>query len=332
MSAPSRPVHRAGALQPSLRFVQLGLGALASRIPVRPPPFWQGQLIAIGCTAGGAGLRIVLTPVAHNHIPVVIFYPFVLIASIWGGAAAGIMVWVLGTIVAINLWLPVEGREITLTAFSLVCLFGVLLASLLRAVVELHAEGEARAVLLAHELKHRGANLLMVVQAISAQSARNAKTMSEYQSTFEPRLAALARAQQIVSETPDAPPDLGVLVRHLIAPFGSDRFAIRGPECLLPRETATPLALLLHELGTNATKYGALSAPGGSVSIEWDCEVGGIRLEWRELGGPPVSKPSRAGFGSRLFKQAFSPEHGSASIHYEPDGLRCTAHLNQLEA
>ena len=329
MTPPGGPVHRAGARD--ARLLQPLLRGLANRIPRRAPPFWQGQLIALACVAAGTGFRASLAPVAQNHIPVVIFYPFVLIASIWGGGLAGITVWLLGAIVATELWLPADGRVITLVAFSMVCLFGVLLASLLRAVMELHAEGEARAVLLANELKHRGANLLTVVQAISAQSARNAKTVPEYQSAFEARLSALARAQHVVSQTPDSPPALKALVLHVIEPFGADRFAIQGPDHVLPREVAMPLALLLHELGTNATKYGALSVADGSVSVLWEAEPGRVRLEWRESGGPKVSKPARAGFGSRLLKQAFAAEHGSASIDYHPDGLRCTAYINQPE-
>jgi two-component sensor histidine kinase len=82
--------------------------------------------------------------------------------------------------------------------------------------------------------------------------------------------------------------------------------------------------LLLHELSTNATKYGSLSVPRGMVAIRWEAEQNRVRLEWRELNGPPVAAPVRRGFGSRLLKTAFPAECGDASIAFDPDGVRCT--------
>ena len=122
-----------------------------------------------------------------------------------------------------------------------------------------HVEGQERAILLAHELKHRANNQFGVVQAIAAQTARNASTVADYQTLFTARLNALARAQQLASENPDSPADLKKFLHFVLEPFGTDRILIDGPNTLLPSYLGSGCALLFHELGTNATKYGALS-------------------------------------------------------------------------
>jgi len=296
----------------------------ARKIPYTSPPFWTGQLIALLCVAGGAGLRFLLDPIAHGRIPVVIFYPFVLIASIWGGTLAGLSTLIVGASIADYFWLPASGNTVTLVTFSLVCLFVIFVARLFRALVDIHVEGEARANLLTHEMNHRANNLLTIVQGISAQTARNATTIEEYRASFQSRLTALARAQRLVSEYPDACADLRTFLLNVIEPFGTDRFVIDGPASSIPEQLCPSFALLLHELGTNATKYGALSLPQGLVDIRWTESTSTVRLVWRELNGPPVMVPARTGFGTRLLRMAFPPEHGSADIVFDPAGVQCT--------
>lgn len=303
----------------------------ARKIPYRAPPFWRGQLLAVLCTAGGTGVRLVLQPIVHDHIPVIVFYPFVLIASVWGGTLSGLTTLILGAAIADYLWLPPMGgfslqvdSATTLIAFGVVCVFGIVMAHLSRALVEVHVESEERAILLGHEIRHRANNLLGVVQAISAQTARTATSVAEHQALFTKRLQALARAQQLLSEHLDAPPDLRAFLMSVTEPFGASRFQIEGPTIKVPLYLGPSCALLVHELSTNATKYGALSVPEGIVSIRWETENDRVHLEWRELNGPPVAPPARTGFGSRLLRTAFPAEYGSAAITFDPDGVRCT--------
>jgi len=303
----------------------------ARQLPYRSPPFWRGQLVAVFCVAAGTGIRLTLQPIVHDHIPVVVFYPFVLIASIWGGTLAGLSALLLAAFVADYFWLTPIGSfrldsdsVIAMTAFCIICLFVIFVARLFRALVELHVEGEERAALLAHEIKHRANNLFGVVQAISAQTARNATSVADHQTAFMARLTALARAQQVVSEDLDGPPDLRAFLLHVLEPFEAARFVIDGPAVAVPRYLGTSCALLLHELCTNATKYGALSVADGVVSITWGMAGNRVRLIWRELHGPPVVAPTRTGFGTRLLKTAFPAEYGEAVITFEPDGVRCT--------
>lgn len=147
---------------------------------------------------------------------------------------------------------------------------------------------------------------------------------------FTARLTALARAQQLVDENPDSPLDLLELLQYAIEPFGAERFLIEGPKVSVPHYLGSSCALLFHELGTNATKYGALSVPNGTVAINWKTEKNRVLLDWRELGGPPVVMPARAGFGSRLLKTAFPAEFGTATIVFDPDGVRCTVDFTHL--
>ena len=303
----------------------------ARKIPYRSPPFWRGQLLALLCAAAGTGVRLLLQPLVHDLIPVIVFYPFVLVASIWGGTLSALTTLVLGAVIADYLWLPPKGSftlnldsATTLIAFVVVCLFGIFMARLLRALVEVHVESEERAILFSHEIRHRANNLLGVVQAISAQTARGATSVADHQAVFSNRLQALARAQQLLSEHLDAPPDLRAFLLSVIEPFGAARFQIEGPTITVPLYLGSSCALLLHELCTNATKYGALSVPDGVVSIRWQTANDRVDLEWRELNGPPVAPPVRTGFGSRLLKTAFPAEYGNAAVAFEPDGVRCT--------
>ncbi|MGD0721354.1 MAG: HWE histidine kinase domain-containing protein [Roseiarcus sp.] len=310
---------------------------MARWVPSRRPTFWKGQAVAVICVAAGACLRFLLAPLVHEHIPVVVFYPFVLVASVWGGSLAGLSALVLSAAVADYLWLAPTGSfavdvasAITLTAFAVVCLFGIFVARLLRALVEVHAEGEERAILLAHEMKHRAGNLLGVVMAISVQTARGAASVAEHQALFTARLTALARAQQLASDESDAVPELREFLRQVVEPFGSDRFVMDGPAVATPVQLGPSFALLLHELSTNAVKYGALSGPKGTVAIKWETREKFVRLDWREIDGPPVAPPARSGFGSRLLKTAFPSEYGQATLTFDPDGVRCTVYFARL--
>jgi two-component sensor histidine kinase len=307
------------------------LRRLAVSIPYGPRPFWRALLIAVLCAAGGIGVRLMLQPIVHDQIPVVVLYPCVLIASVWGGTMAGLATLALGALAADYLWLRPVGSfaldadsAVTLIAFGVACIFVVVIAQMFRSLVELHVEGEERAILLAHEIKHRANNLFGVVQAISAQTARNATSVAHHQSIFMARLTALARAQQLVSEDLASSPELRAFLMHVLEPFEGGRFTLDGPPVSVPLYLGTSCALLLHELCTNATKYGALSVPDGLVSIIWAVEMEHVRLTWKERNGPPVTPPARTGFGTRLLKTAFPAEYGQATVAFEPDGVRCT--------
>lgn len=169
------------------------------------------------------------------------------------------------------------------------------------------------------ELKHRIANLLAVVSAIANKTFREADP--ETLRDFTSRLVALSAAQTLLIEAETRPTMLGEVVREaLTAHLG--RCEASGPEVAVTGRQAHALALALHELATNALKYGALSAQAGCVTLRWTLADGMLEFYWTESGGPPVATPTRRGFGTTLITQnlnsAFS---GHGEVFYEPGGV-----------
>lgn len=192
-------------------------------------------------------------------------------------------------------------------------------------------DGERHRDLLIGELNHRVKNTLAVVQSIAAQTLRAEDEPRVALRAFEARLAALARAHDIlVDHAWDVAP-LTDLIARILAPFreaAASRFDLTGPEVRLEPRVAVALALALHELATNAVKYGALSGPSGRVSIRWRVHRGEagamMKLTWRESGGPRVTAPARRGFGSRLVERALTGElKGGARLEFDPAGVVC---------
>jgi two-component sensor histidine kinase len=155
------------------------------------------------------------------------------------------------------------------------------------------------------ELMHRVKNMLMVVLSISGNTLRGHSEEAAYK-TFQERLIALSKAQDLLTQCGWSSVNLHELVNNAVTPFipDSKRLAVEGPTAKIPARLTLPFALLLHELCTNASKYGALTTENGRISINWDCpRANGNRkflFRWLEAGGPPVHPPARQGFGSRL--------------------------------
>lgn len=167
-------------------------------------------------------------------------------------------------------------------------------------------------------------------------SARSATTPKELAQTVQGRLGALASAHQLIrprhstAEAPRRESTLGELIRKALSPYAhpagtsdSARTEIEGPEILVGAEAATNVALVVHELATNAAKYGALSVPGGRVRISWAVAEGRLALSWKEEGGPVITAPpEREGFGSILARKSVSGGlRGDLTFHWNPDGL-----------
>lgn len=154
---------------------------------------------------------------------------------------------------------------------------------------------------------------------------------------LDARLAALSRAHDILTREHWAGTDLGTVVRNAIEPFAagepdSRRFRVEGPVVRLSPKEALSLSLGLHELATNAAKYGALSIPKGDVSIRWSIGNGTVRFVWEERNGPPVVSPRRQGFGSRLITRALAYDMGgTVDLDYDPGGVRFHLTLHERD-
>lgn len=200
-----------------------------------------------------------------------------------------------------------------------------------------HAELQQQ--LLTRELEHRMKNTMAMVGAIASQTFRTASTKEEARTIFDARLRALNHAHDVLVQSSWTSAPIRTVVEGALAPHrtGDGRIAIDGPTVDLTAKQALSLALALHELATNATKYGALSVPGGTIDVRWDCIPSDdrpiLRFGWREKGGPAVSLPSRRGFGSRLIESTLSSDFGgSVEVGYPPEGVVCSfeARLSRL--
>jgi PAS domain S-box-containing protein len=188
--------------------------------------------------------------------------------------------------------------------------------------------------LLLDELNHRVKNTLATVQSIAMQSGRGMDAAT-FEQTFLARIAALARAHDLLTEVAWEGADLKEVIARTLAPYApegqADRIHLSGPRIRLGPNAAVSLTMAFHELATNAGKYGALSVAGGRVDVTWNAAAhgpGAVEIDWTESGGPDVSPPTRRGFGSRLVEKGLAREFdGQVDLIFAPLGLRCHMRL-----
>lgn len=183
--------------------------------------------------------------------------------------------------------------------------------------------------LMINELNHRVKNTLATVQSMAAQTLRHERDPERAYGTFEARLIGLSDVHDVLTQENWNGADLREVATRALKPFGgeaSGQIEILGDQVRLTPAAALTLALVFHELATNAVKYGALSTGIGKVALIWRPTASGqLVLEWLEQGGPAVTAPSRRGFGTRLIQGAFRGElRGEVELDYAPEGLRCT--------
>jgi two-component sensor histidine kinase len=201
-----------------------------------------------------------------------------------------------------------------------------LLARLRQRDVRDHIERETE---LRRELNHRVKNILASVSSIFEMTGRGAASLEALTEEFRGRLEALSRVHTAVFHADGEAVSIGAIVDLTFEPYrwpGEERVVTGGPAFMLSREAATTLALCLHELATNAIKYGALSAPEGRVSFTWGVAGDEVWALWREAQGPLVVKPSRTGYGTRYLRSALTNVFGQPpTLLFDPAGLRCEA-------
>lgn len=187
-------------------------------------------------------------------------------------------------------------------------------------------EAEARQHILINELQHRTKNLLAVVQSIAVNTLARSANLDDARASIVGRLHALARAQEFVASGPSSGVPIRDLIEAELEAF-TPRVAMSGIDLVIGGGFAQQFALVVHELATNATKYGSLSRPEGRVRICWFIEKGGeapiFRITWKEIGGPPPTATEREGFGSHLIAAIFR----DASRNYSADGIEFAAQM-----
>jgi PAS domain S-box-containing protein len=221
-------------------------------------------------------------------------------------------------------WLRLHGRPERDRNTGRVCR----IAGVVRDVTE-EVLREEQHRLVVQELHHRARNLLALVLGIGSATVAQCDSLRSFWGSLKQRLYALAATQQLGADGNIA--DLAGLVDAVLRPFvrrGGGTVTLNGPAVELPGNLVLTLALVVHELATNAVKHGALSVPSGRVEVAWEVAAADgertLRLEWRERDGPAVSVPARRGFGTRLIHRAAGHEAGGrAELDFHPQGVQC---------
>src|SRR5262249_46156363 len=286
--------------------------------------------MAIAIFAIATVLRFVLDPFILPPAPFFTYYTAVLLTAFFCGLWPALFAVAISGITASYLFLPPRGSfevsphaAIALLAFFTIAVLIVAVVASLHAAIRKILAQEQQTKLLAKELQHRTSNLLTVIQSIAHRSlAGDSPSLAHGREIFEARLQALARTHQQLTSSKVGLVSLEEIVRSELEAFSS-RTKIAGDEIFLDYQQAQKFSLAVHELATNALKYGSLSAPAGAVRIAWSVSNNGrgheLRFRWEERGGPPVVVPTREGFGSTLLKATFA----KSRMDYAPDGLSC---------
>ncbi len=215
---------------------------------------------------------------------------------------------------------PLQGRDRALSSY----------AAIAHDITERKAQERTRQLLL-DELNHRVKNTLAMVQSIARLTLRQSHDPEAFAESFTGRIQALAAAHDVLTASSWHGADLCSLVKEqlLFGGANDDRLTCSGPPVKLDPQTAVGLSLVLHELGTNASKYGALCVAAGRVNLAWETEDNGkvLKMRWQESGGPKVKAPLHRGFGTFIVEQSLSGLDGEADLRFEPGGVVCDMRL-----
>ncbi len=298
-----------------------------------------GARVALGLALGTAalGLRLALSPWIGSGAPFGTFILAVLVAAVFGGAAAGAAcVTTIGVGALLILEPPGAGEigvrrlYLGLVFFLASSSFVIWIVSLLRAALAREVAAREGERLLQLELHHRVKNTLAVVQSLADQTFRSARDPQVARRDFGARLSALADAHDVLVDAGWRPVTVGTLADRTLAPFRPDapnRVTLEGDPVTVAPEAAVALTLCLHELATNAAKHGALSVKDAQVRLTWRTDEIGPRrrlsLEWTETGGPAPAPPEgHAGFGSRLLTRALAAQpNAETQLSFPPQGV-----------
>lgn len=294
--------------------------------------------IAFVAVTAGYLARTGIDQLIEGQIPFATFFPAVIAAGLLNGFRASLIAVVLAVPVATIPFAsiyPVATYAVWLIFGSVVALSAGLareLSERLRRERDELRRTRAKLELVIREQVHRAKNTFAVLSAVASQSAHDAQTVEEFRDRLLSRVRALSQAYGLLMMHSDAPVEVAEVVRTSLAPFHDaypQRLVLTGEgSVMLPPSAAIPLTLCLHELATNAMKYGALSGAAGDVSCDWQANGDGTLLRWREQNGPAVTQPATSGFGSRMIRAALEGVGGGKTdLRFAPGGVECDLHL-----
>jgi len=299
------------------------------RLILNPPGIGIRILAALFLVGSVTGLRWFIDRGAHGfpltfHIPVI-----AICAALFGWEVGCIAAVASAASVGLLLWQPsVDGEylQIALILVALTLAGGslILMAEMLRRMIFRLAAHDREVEILNRELRHRTKNAMQLLLAIIERSLRT-DDPKEYLAPLPGRLKAWARALEQMRPGAEVSSSLNELCSSVLESFDRDRISLPSGDLRINASAASPLLLVIHELATNATKYGALSTPTGKVVINWTDSGEFVALQWQEMGGPPVNRPVRRGIGTALMV----PRDGLQKLvwTFDESGVEALLHL-----
>ena len=288
----------------------------------------QSYVFALFCVVVAALVRWAVGQWFEGVIPFVTFFPAVLLAALVGGIGPGILAALLGGFIGWWTFLnppmaffPLNpGQVISLIAYLITCLILVWAAEHYRGLTKRLEDEQKFRELAVEELAHRLKNKVATIQSmVSLRLREDPQARDEIVNC----LGALRATDDLIIAAQGKGARIGDILSAELHPYDVGRISLAGPEILLSPKLALTMALLFHELATNAAKYGALSRSVGKISVRWSYSDPWLNLEWRESGGPPVTVPNHRGFGTRLILSALEQFGGKADATFASQGLVC---------
>jgi two-component sensor histidine kinase len=291
------------------------------------PQSWSAWMFALACVALATLVREGLGLVSPDSAVFAPYYSATLVAALVAGAAAGSVAAIAGGIVALWLFVPpdwvlapfVKEQVVSVLMFAISSVVIVWAAESYRGLLFRLREEEGTRCLLNHELDHRIKNILASVQAIVNGTLRE---QPDSRDRIGARIAALGATNDLLMRSEWSGASLREILAGEFAPYGLARFALDGEDVECPAGAAISLALIVHELTTNASKYGALSTADGVVEVTWRYQGDRLQLEWVERGGPPPQACTRGGFGTKLLRGSVRQFDGTLDMQFATTGLR----------
>lgn len=280
------------------------------------------------CVAIASLARWAVGLISADILPLSTYYPAVLFAALVGGTGPGAFAAILGGIIGWWAFMSPQSAFLPITPAHQISLLLYLFAALLivwgadhyRRLAKRLTDEEALRTLTVQELSHRVKNKLATIQAIIRFRLREHPQASNEINTS---LDALSATDELIMTTQGKGAHIRDILSAEVRPYDVSRVSMEGPDVLLPPKLALLIALLVHELATNAAKYGTLSSSVGNLSIRWSVVDARLDLEWRESGGPIVTPPIHRGFGTRLFLRALEQFGGTVEATFATTGLIC---------
>jgi two-component sensor histidine kinase len=296
----------------------------------RPSPLFSIGF-AVACLAVSTAARWCLSMIRPD-VYFTPYFPAVFFATAFGGYRIGIATAILGGVFGITLNFgdaPADfARLALLVIFLMVCgltIWGVehyrSVASKQREISKRLIREEEYRKLVVDELQHRLKNKLSTIHAVLHQILQD---QPQIWASIDRRMRALSATDDLIAKVDGRGCDIKDLLLSELGPYGHVRFNLNGARLFLPAKLAVSLALIFHELATNAGKYGAFSSARGLLQVSWSVTDGRLNIAWDETEGPSVGAIGEAGFGSKLLKSALRPFDGKTEITYLKTGVHCT--------